>query len=181
MGFTLFTGCMFASKTTHLIREVQSRQLDLSHQLIIKHVADDRYHRLPFIQSHDHVQLPCITIAHARDLLGKVHAEIRLVAIDEIQFFDRYIVDVLYLLKEQQVDIIAAGLNMDYKGNSFGYMNEIIQLSDRTIFLNARCEQCGSPATHTYRLVQHENVVLAGHKGVYEPRCEACFQKTPLA
>jgi thymidine kinase len=178
MGFTLFTGCMFASKTTHLIREVQSRQVDLSQQLIVKHVADDRYHRLSFIESHDRVQLPCITIAHARDLLLKVHADISLVAIDEIQFFDRDIVDVISHLKEQQIDIIAAGLNMDYKGNPFGYIHEIIQLSDRTIYLNARCEQCGSAATHTYRLIEHGEIVLAGHKGIYEPRCETCFHKT---
>lgn len=100
-----------------------------------------------------------------------------LVAIDEAQFLDQEIVDVVQKLADQGHRVVAAGLDQDFRGEPFGPMPQLLAVAELVTKLHAVCSACGSPASRTQRLIDgqpaHYNdpVIQVGAAESYEPRC----------
>ena len=52
-------------------------------------------------------------------------------------------------------------------------------LADSVTKVTAVCCMCGNPATRTQRLVESDQRVLVGSKGMYEARCREDWSSTP--
>ena len=97
--------------------------------------------------------------------------EANVIGIDEAQFFDDELVNVCQNLAEQGKRIIVAGLDMDYLGKPFGPVPELMAVADYVTKLHAICMSCGDVATHSFRKVNVDNLVMLGESDTYEARC----------
>jgi thymidine kinase len=102
--------------------------------------------------------------------------DVDLVGIDEAQFFDHEVSNVCGQLAQKGIRVIVAGLDMDYLGNPFGQMPNLLAKADYITKLHAICMKCGNIANISYRKVAEGPQVLLGEKDIYEPRCRQCAQ-----
>ena len=65
------------------------------------------------------------------------------IGIDEAQFFDNEIVKICNDLANEGIRVIVAGLDMDYKGNPFGPMPNLMAIAEYVTKLHAICAKSG--------------------------------------
>ncbi|MBQ1905318.1 MAG: thymidine kinase [Bacteroidales bacterium] len=172
-------GSMFSGKTEELIRRLRRAQFAGQKIAIFKPKVDVRYSE-DNIVSHDLKSIPSIPINSATDIF-LMDSDVRVVGIDEAQFFDDTLIKVVQTLANRGVRVIVAGLDMDYLGNPFGPMPAIMAIAEEVQKVHAICVKCGNLANHSHRLVKNENLVVLGEKDVYEPLCRDCFNKALAA
>ena len=89
---------MFSGKTEELIRRVRRAQIARQKIQIFKPKIDDRYHDTNVV-SHSSGKLRLQAIDRPIDILFKLYDTTRVVAIDEVQFFDEAIVKIVKLAR----------------------------------------------------------------------------------
>ena len=99
------------------------------------------------------------------------------VAIDEAQFFNNEIVDVCNQIANNGIRVIIAGLDMDYLGNPFGPMPNLMAISEYVTKVHAVCKKSGNVANYSYRKNKKKDIVVIGEKDKYEPLSRAVFFK----
>jgi thymidine kinase len=167
-------GPMFSGKTEELIRRVKRAQIAKQKIQIFKPEIDNRYDDKKVV-SHSSLSIEARPVAKSSDILEILFDSTRIIAIDEIQFFDDGIIDVVSRLARRGCRVICAGLDQDYKGNPFGPIPHLLAIADSVLKVQAICTVCGSPASKTYRKVEqnrHEQV-LVGETEMYEARCRS--------
>ena len=97
------------------------------------------------------------------------------IGIDEAQFFDENLPSVCTQLAEKGIRVIAAGLDMDFKGVPFGPMPALMAIADDVTKVHAICVRCGAQAYVSHRLVDNDKRVLLGEVNEYEPLCRECY------
>ncbi len=166
-------GSMFSGKTEELIRRIKRAKIANQKIQIFKPTTDVRYHEYDVV-SHDDNAIPSIPIKSSMEIIEKL-TEVNVIGIDEAQFFDEKLVDVCQKLAIKGIRVIVAGLDMDYKGQPFGPMPNLLAVAEYITKVHAICPHCGNLATHSYRLIQDKSTVLLGEKDMYEPRCRVCY------
>lgn len=156
----IYTGPMFAGKTTALRQRVEHLHESLTDYLIFRPALDTRVER----------SLDAIKISSSVDLL---EFDTCVFIIDEAQFF-KGIVEVVEQLSLRGCHVILAGLNFNHRGEWFGEMEELIKRADKVHNLTARCG-CGAPATMTKRLSDDDSDIVIHAR--YESVCKKCFNK----
>lgn len=167
-------GSMFSGKTEELIRRLKRARIAGQRMEIFKPRLDTRYDKREVV-SHDSNSILSTPLSDAKDIL-KIPKEVTVVGIDEAQFFDRNLTDVCQELAIRGVRVIVAGLDMDYKGNPFGPMPDLLAVAEYITKVHAICSHCGNLATHSYRIIQNEDQIMLGEKDTYEARCRTCFK-----
>lgn len=167
-------GPMFSGKTEELIRRVRRAQIARQKVQIFKPVIDDRYHASNVV-SHSSLSIEAEPVASSIEILSKLYDSTRVVAIDEVQFFDKDIILVIKKLARRGIRVICAGLDQDYTGSPFGPMAELLCRADIVDKIQAVCTVCGAPASKTFRKNPEEcsDQVLVGETNLYEARCRA--------
>lgn len=164
---------MFSGKTEELIRRLKRAQIAAQSIAIFKPMLDTRYDKQAIV-SHDSSQIGSIPVKNASEIIA--HAEhVDVVAVDEAQFFDSNLVNVLSDLARRGVRVIVAGLDMDYKAQPFGPIPELLAHAEYITKLHAICVKCGDIANYSYRIVDTEGQILLGEQESYEPRCRSCY------
>lgn len=169
-------GSMFSGKSEELIRRVKRAEFAKQKIAVFKPKLDNRYSDQAVV-SHNGASFIAKPISHSIEILHHVEAEIDVVAIDEVQFFDEGIVRVIQQLADSGYRVIAAGLDQDFRGEPFGQMPAIMAIAEQITKLQAVCTVCGSPASRTQRLINgspasyFDPVILVGASEAYEPRC----------
>jgi thymidine kinase len=102
------------------------------------------------------------------------------VGIDEAQFFDDEIVRVCNDLANKGVRVIVAGLDMDFKGNPFGPMPNLMATAEYVTKVHAVCTRTGNLAQYSYRKAKSDDLVLLGEVEQYEPLSRAAYYKSML-
>lgn len=177
----VISGCMFAGKTEELIRRINVLSYAKKNIIVFKPKIDNRYSDSEIV-SHSGAHVPCLVVEKAHDILTKVKGDTEVVAIDEVQFFDKDIVEVCEYLADKGIRVMVAGLDKDFRGESFGVMPELLTRAEFVTKLTAVCAKCGAPATRTQRIVDgkpagfDDPIVLVGAEERYEPRCRHCHQ-----
>ena len=168
-------GSMFSGKTEELIRRLKRAKIAKQRVEIFKPLIDTRYDET-MVVSHDDNQIPSTPVPAA--------ANIRLLAdgcdvvgIDEAQFFDDEIVAVCNDLANKGVRVVVAGLDMDFKGNPFGPMPNLMATAEYVTKVHAICKRTGNLANYSHRIANGESLVLLGENQEYEPLSRAAFQK----
>lgn len=168
-------GPMFSGKTEELIRRVRRAVIARQRVQIFKPAIDNRYHETSVV-SHSSLEVEATPVEKAVDILQKLYDTTRVVAIDEVQFFDDTVIKVAEKLARRGVRVICAGLDQDYRGKAFGPMPELLALADRVDKVQAICTVCGAPATKTYRLKEEDQeLVVIGEAEAYQARCRAHY------
>jgi thymidine kinase len=174
-------GSMFSGKTEELIRRVKRAQIARQKVQVFKPSIDVRYHPVK-VTSHGGSELDAVVVSSAQETLDRLEPDTAVVAIDEVQFFDWAIADVCSLLADRNMRVIAAGLDMDFRGEPFGPLPLLMAEAELVDKLQAICVCCGAPASRTQRLINGQPasytdpVIMVGAAEVYEARCRRCHQ-----
>ena len=166
-------GSMFSGKTEELIRRMKRAQFAKQKVEIYKPCVDIRYSEDKVV-SHDFHSIPSTPIDSPAKML-ELSSDVEVVGVDEAQFFDSSIVEVVQTLANKGIRVIIAGLDTDFLGKPFGPMPALMAVAEDIQKVHAICVKCGSPANHSHRLSKSEELVLLGEKDEYEPLCRHCY------
>ena len=128
-GIEVVCGPMFSGKTEELIRRVRRAQIGRQKVQIFKPSIDDRYHETNVV-SHSAQAVVATPVKDSLEILQRVYDSTRIVAIDEVQFFDDGIIKVIEKLARRGVRVICAGLDQDSSGMPFGPMPYLLAVAD---------------------------------------------------
>lgn len=165
----VISGCMFSGKTEELIRRLRRAEFAKLHVKIFKPKIDNRYSDTKIV-SHNEQALPSMVINKSEEILSQI-TDADIIGIDEAQFFDSRIADVVLALAKMGKRVIVAGLDMDFKGEPFGSMPTLLAIAEYVTKPKAICVVCGSPATMTQRITNSKEQVEVGATDKYEARC----------
>jgi thymidine kinase len=179
-------GSMFSGKTEELMRRLRRAEYAKQRVLTIKHHIDKRYNQVPTcIVSHEGRERFAFVVADGTSGFEKIlelaQSNVDVIGIDEVQFFSAPVLDIIIQLVNQGKRVIAAGLDLDFRGEPFGIMPTLLALADDVTKLKAICVVCGHDAHHTQRLINgrpatyDDPIILVGAAEFYEARCRNCF------
>jgi thymidine kinase len=184
-GLEVICGSMYSGKTEELMRRLKRAEYAKQRILTIKHHIDNRV-SYTSIASHDGKTRTATPIEGTDESLQRIllmaNGEVDVVGIDEAQFFPNEIVEIVKTLLERGKRVVVAGLDMDFRGEPFGVMPQLLALADHVIKLRAICMQCGQDANFTQRLINglparyDDPVILVGARECYEARCRECYK-----
>lgn len=172
----VITGSMFCGKTEELIRRLRRARIAKQQVQVFKPVVDNRYNHQK-VTSHSGIDVDAIPVDSSQAILVLLEQKTTVVGIDEVQFFDDDIIEVVEQLAEKGVRVIVTGLDMDFRGEPFGCMPQMMARAERVDKLQAICMVCGEPACRTQRLVDgkpahyDDPIVVVGAQEMYEARC----------
>jgi thymidine kinase len=170
---------MFSGKTDELIRRSRTAREEGRKVLVVKPAVDTR-HPPGLVVSHSGAQAEAIAVTASSELLT-LAGDADALFVDEVQFFDAELVEVVDLLRVRGADVVTAGLDLDFRREPFATTRHLADAAGRVERFRARCGLCGRPATVTQRLVNglpaplDDPVVRIGDDELYEPRCEDCW------
>ncbi len=169
-------GSMFCGKTEELIRRTRRAIIARQTVQVFKPIIDNRY-GVERVTSHDGQNIDAQPIAQAGEIPALLSPKTTVVAIDECQFFDDAIVPIATDLAARGLRVICAGLDLDFRGEPFGPMPQLLARAEEVVKLHAICVICGEEASRTQRLVNgrparyDDPIIMIGAKEVYEARC----------
>ena len=166
-------GPMFSGKTEELIRRVVRAQIAKQRVSIFKPSIDNRFSE-DFLVSHNQRKIKSVQVQNAEMILDyRDNADV--FGIDEAQFFDISIVDVCRSLANEGRRVVVAGLEKDFKAQSFGSMPELLVEAEYITKVNAICMNCGDPANFSHRIRPEKKQVVVGETDKYEALCRRCY------
>lgn len=180
----IICGSMFAGKTEELIRRITRIKYAKKDVCVFKPVIDDRFSYYDVV-SHSQRKVKSIPVNTSAEIIEKLKDFTVLpyaVCIDEVQFFDCGLIQVAEDLANKGVRVILAGLDLDFRGEPFGIMPDLMARAEYITKLQAICQVCGDPATRTQRMIDgkpadyNDPIVVVGAKENYEARCRHCHQ-----
>ena len=175
-------GSMFCGKSEELIRRMRRAMIAKQKIQVFKPSIDVRYSGLQKITSHSGYEIDCIPVKDSEELKQLLDSEVTVIAVDEAQFFDSNLINVIDEIVDQGIRVIVAGLDMDFRGEPFGIMPLLLAKAERVDKLQAICMVCGEAASRTQRMVNgkpafyDEPIVVVGAAELYEARCRIHHQ-----
>jgi thymidine kinase len=169
-------GSMFSGKTEELIRRLKRAEFAKQKTLIFKPINDVRYSENKVV-SHDSNEILSIPIKSSKQIV-QLSKDVDVVALDEAQFFDDGIVNVCNELANSGKRVIIAGLDMDYKGNPFGPMPNLMAIAEFVTKVHAICTKTGNLANYSHRISKSKDLVLLGEREEYEPLSRLAFKES---
>jgi thymidine kinase len=172
----IICGSMFSGKSEELIRRVRRANFARQRVQVFKPKLDTRS-EVTTVTSHDGRDVQAIAVDNSAELLAQVTDDTQIVAIDEAQFFNGSLAETCRQLAERGVRVIAAGLDMDFRGEPFGPMPRLMAQAEEVQKLHAICMVCGEEASRSQRLIDgkpaayDDPIILIGAEESYEARC----------
>ena len=174
-------GCMFAGKTEELMRLCRRHECAGK---VVTTIKFDRDNRIAADVINSHAGKVRQALPANDELTARVHipANVDVVAIEEVQFFNRDILNLIDELVEKGVTVIVSGLDTDYRKLPFGAMSDLLIQADEVTKLSAICVKCSNDARFTQRITNgkpaqwNEATLQVGAEESYEARCRDCFE-----
>ena len=118
-------------------------------------------------------------VSNSNDILEKLKEDTKVIGIDEVQFFDESILDVINELKKRDKIIIVTGLDMYATNEPFGNIVPMLACTSKYVTkLHAVCVDCGRTAYVSYKLTdENTHKIDIGSHGKYIALCETCAEK----
>ncbi len=176
----LIVGCMFAGKTEEFLRRIRRIKYAKIDFIIFKPQIDNRYFK-DSIVSHNFNSMKCEIVKDSQEINKylKNNPKIKVIGIDEIQFFDNKIVKLVEDIVNNGKIVIASGLDLDYKNEPFQNIKDLLPLAEFVDKLHAICIKCGNLASRTKKIAknvsQNTKRILIGSNNFYEARCRNCY------
>lgn len=172
-------GPMYSGKSEELIRRLKRAKIAKQNVVVFKPGIDDRYSKEDVV-SHSGYAINAVAIQKSSQIYDYIQNDTQVVGIDEVQFFDDEIVDIAIDLANKGIRVIAAGLDMDFKGEPFGPTPRLLAVAEFVDKIQAICSVCGQPATRSQRLIDGKPakydapIIQVGAVESYEARCRKC-------
>lgn len=169
-------GSMFSGKTDELIRRLRRATIAKQKVQVFKPAIDIRF-AIEKVTSHAGSEYAAIPVNESSEIVERLDRDTTVVGVDEAQFFDAGIIDIVTVLADRGIRVIVAGLDTDFRAEPFGPMPILMAKAEKVDKLQAICMSCGEPASRTQRLVNgspanyHDPVVIVGASEMYEARC----------
>lgn len=180
--FELITGPMSCGKTEELLRRIRRLIIAKKKVKVVSPSIDTRA-KGDYIESRNGMWLDTAKVKNSAEILNIINKDDDVVAIDELQFFDEGIVSVINKLVSMGKRVIGTGLDLDFKGEPFGSMPQLLAYADKVDKLTAICMKCGSEyAVRTQRLIdgqpadKNSPLIMIGADETYEARCLNCWE-----
>jgi thymidine kinase len=174
------SGVMFSGKSEELLRRVRRALIAKKRVQVFKSHLDDRYGGVFTISSHDGHEAEAIPVSTSVQIAEAVREDVEVVAIDEAQFLDEGVVNVANALADRGIRVIVAGTDMDFRGEPFGSIPQLLAIAEKVDKLHAICVRCGDLATRNQRLIDGRPApaegptIQVGGAESYEARCRRC-------
>ena len=172
-------GPMYSGKSEELIRRLKRAKIAKQNVVVFKPGIDDRYSKEDVV-SHSGYAINAVAIQKSSQIYDYIQNDTQVVGIDEVQFFDDVIVVIAIDLANKGIRVIAAGLDMDFKGEPFGPTPRLLAVAEFVDKIQAICSVCGQPATRSQRLIDGKPakydapIIQVGAVESYEARCRKC-------
>lgn len=166
-------GSMFSGKTEELIRRLKRAEYAHQNIKIFKPKVDTRYHEIKVV-SHDGREIISQPVDSSIDILQHIEGA-EVIGIDEGQFFDDHLPNVCNQLANAGIRVIVAGLDMDFKGNPFGPMPNMLAIAEYVTKVHAICMKTGKLANYSHKVTDSDDIVELGEKDIYEPLSREAF------
>ena len=170
----VITGGMFSGKSEELIRRIRRAEIARQRTQIFKPAIDNRF-KVERIISRDNRGLDALSVNDAAGLRANLTFGVKVVGVDEVQFFDSSIVDVCMEMADKGCRVIVAGLDQDYLRRPFGPMPQLLAVAEYVSKMHAVCVRCGSLAHYTQRVAGGDSQIEIGDV-YYEARCRMCYE-----
>lgn len=173
----IICGPMFSGKTEELIKRLTRAKIAKKNTVVFKPIIDNRFDEIQVV-SHSDLKIMSIPVRDTdaiKSYLKNVEIPVEVIGIDEVQFFDNSIVQLVEQLANSGLRIVLSGLDQDFEGNPFGPMPMLLAVADNVMKQCAICVVCGSLASKSYRINLNGDQILVGGVEIYEARCRACF------
>jgi thymidine kinase len=173
---------MFSGKSEELLRRVRRALIAKKRVQVFKSHLDDRYGGVFTVSSHDGHHAEAIPVSTSVQIAESVKPDVDVVAIDEAQFLDDGVVKVANALADQRIRVIVAGTDMDFRGEPFGPIPQLLAIAEKVDKLHAICVKCGDLATRNQRLIDGKPApaegptIQVGGSESYEARCRRCHE-----
>lgn len=177
----VIAGCMFAGKTNALIERIGDAQVLDKSTVVFKPVTDTRSDD-GCATTHDGRTIRTRSIDPTDMEALREHIGLTdVVGIDEVNFFDPAIVEVVQEMADNGMHVVLAGLNQTFRGEPFSPVNDLMAIADKVELRDAFCLTCMKHrATRNQRLIDGEPApydsptILVGGSESYEARCRSC-------
>jgi thymidine kinase len=166
---------MYSGKTEELIRRLRRAELARQKVQVFKPKIDNRYHE-ENVTSHNYNSIQAHVIENAEEIWALLADETQVVGIDEGQFFQSNLVEVVQVLAERGIRVLVAGLDTDWQAKPFEPMPTLMAIAENVTKHHAVCVVCGSQASRTQRVAAVDGQVVVGSHGMYEARCRQHFK-----
>jgi thymidine kinase len=182
----VISGVMFSGKSEELLRRVRRALIARKRVQVFKSHLDDRFGSVFNVTSHDGHSAQAIPVSTSVQIAEAVLEDTQVVAIDEAQFLDGGIVKVANALADRGIRVILAGTDMDFRGEPFGAIPELLAVAETIDKLQAICVRCGDLATRNQRLMNGRPApaegptIQVGGAESYEARCRRCHEVPSL-
>ena len=177
----VIVGCMFSGKSEELIRRIKRAIIANQRAIVFKPQIDNRY-EIDKVVSHNGISIKAVVVNNTNEI-KRIAEDYNVIGIDEAQFFDSSLINIVEELADNGKRVIIAGLDQDFRGEPFGIIPHLMAIADSVDKLHAICVVCGAVATKSQRLINdkpasyNDPIILVGSKEVYQPRCRKCYNK----
>jgi thymidine kinase len=178
----VIAGVMFSGKSEELIRRVRRAIIARKRVQVFKSHLDARYAGIYAISSHDGRTVEAVPVDSSAQIAQCLDPMAQVIAVDEAQFLDDSVVEIVTSLAARGRRVILAGTDTDFRGEPFGPMPHLMAVAEVVDKLHAICVLCGAPACRNQRLVEGKParydspVIQIGGQESYEARCRACHE-----
>jgi thymidine kinase len=180
-------GCMFCGKTDEMLRLLRRFSIAGRRVILVKPSLDTRTDEVTVV-SRSGAQHRAVSVGSSAEIEALV-GEADIIAVEEGQFFDESLPEVVERLADAGKQVLVTGLDRDFRGIPFGPMPRLMALADQVTKLTAICVLCGEPATRTQRLIDgspapaDSPLIVIGGIGdeTYEARCRLHHEVPPGA
>src|SRR5258706_1634896 len=138
----VIAGSMFSGKSEELIRRLRRAKIARQKVQVFKPEIDERYSK-DHIVSHSEMKHESANVRTAADVRAHVLPDTEVVGIDEAQFFDNELIEVVNELAEKGKRVIVAGLDQDYTGKPWEPMPQLLAIAEYITKTHAICVKCG--------------------------------------
>jgi thymidine kinase len=178
----VISGVMFSGKSEELIRRVRRAVIARKKVQVFKSHLDERYAGIYQVSSHDGRTVEAMPVDNTEQIAKRIARDTQVVGIDEAQFLDDGIVELTTSLAHRGLRVIVAGTDLDFRGEPFGFMPQLMAIAELVDKLHAICVICGGPASRNQRLIggrparYDSPTIMVGGEESYEARCRACHR-----
>ncbi len=170
----MICGPMFSGKSEELIRRVTRSKIARIPVQVFKPHLDDRYAESEVV-SHSAQKFEATPVDGSLELLKSIDDHTEVIGIDEGQFFDDGLVDIVDNLAAMGKQVIVAGLDTDYLRRPFEPIPSLCDRAEYVTKMLAVCHRCGGAGMYTQRIVHSDDLVVLGAQDAYEARCRMCY------
>ena len=169
-------GPMFSGKTEELIRRLRRAEIARHTVRVIKPCLDDRF-ASDAIVSHSSHHLKALSVSSSCEILNVMDGTEQVVGIDEAQFFDSGLPEVVETLAERGCRVIVSGLDTDYRSRPFEAVSELMARAEYVTKLLAICSRCGHLANRSLRIRDSGQRIQIGASEEYQAVCRRCYHQ----